>query len=147
MGCRWCCYSDAQKGVGLVRQVGGWSSPCTYTYGIYIHTIQIERPSMKEVRITVDMGRRRPGSYEVALQLDDNVTCGDVLQLLVESLALKPRNKKGEWRLVECWRGCREYNGSYPAHSFTSLCVRMQNAPYLQNSSWYRYTQRLIEKK
>ena len=65
---------------------------------------------MKDVRITVDLGSRR-GQYEVSLQLDDSITCGETVQLLLDSLELQQSQRKGRWQLVESWRGfgeCRE---------------------------------------
>lgn len=66
--------------------------------------------TMKEVRITVDLGIRRYGKYEVALQLDDSVTCGEILQTLFDSLSLHEQegDKRERWQLVERWRGCGE---------------------------------------
>lgn len=62
---------------------------------------------MKDVRITVNLGSKR-GQYEVSLHLDDNITCGGTLQLLLESLELQQSQKKERWQLVESWRGCGE---------------------------------------
>ena len=62
---------------------------------------------MKDIRINVELASA--GHCEVALQLDDSITCGETVQLLVDSLALKAREKKGRWRLVERWKGCGDY--------------------------------------
>ena len=62
--------------------------------------------AMKDVRITVDLGSRR-GQYEVSLQLDVGVTCGETLQLLLDSLELlQGSHRKGRWQLIEKWRDC-----------------------------------------
>ena len=64
---------------------------------------------MKDVRITVDLDSRR-GKYEVSLQLDDGITCGETVRLLLESLDLQQGSQRprGRWQLVERWRGCGE---------------------------------------
>ncbi len=64
---------------------------------------------MKEVRITVDLGSGR-GRYEVNLQLDDSITSGETVQLLLDSLELQQQSsqRKGRWQLIERWRGCGE---------------------------------------
>ena len=72
---------------------------------------------MKDVRITIDSGSRR-GQYEVSLQLDDSITCGETVQLLVDSLELRPSRRKGRWQLVERWKGCGE---SKPFSSIINL--------------------------
>ena len=63
--------------------------------------------TMKNVRIKIDMGYR--GQFEVCLDLDDSVTCGETLRMLLDSLELRPHDKRGRWQLVESWRGCGEY--------------------------------------
>ena len=67
---------------------------------------------MKDVRITVNLGSRR-GQYEVSLQLDDNITCGETLQVLLDSIEQQQSHRKGKWQLVETWRGCGESRSIY----------------------------------
>ena len=73
---------------------------------------------MKEVKITIDLRSRR-GRYEVGLQLDNNITCGETLQLLMDSLELEQSRKKGRWQLVETWKGC----GKHRKYEWESLAM------------------------
>ena len=76
---------------------------------------------MKDVKITVCRGRGGGGGqYEVALQVDESVTSGDVVRSLLHSLDLPQEQQRvggkgGAWRLVECWRSWEGCKGSVPS--------------------------------
>ena len=72
---------------------------------------------MKEVKITIDLLSRR-GRYEVSLQLDESITCGETLKQLLEILELEQSRKRGRWQLVETWRGCGKHSRMYGKASY-----------------------------
>ena len=60
---------------------------------------------MTEVLLNVSW-RGRPASGAVCVQVEEEVTCGELVDRLVED----GWERKGAWRLVERWNGCGECN-------------------------------------